>query len=119
METDGLAPAAYPLLRWADGMTFDADAIFEEELSRRGFSFVRESEHEYRVDREGWKITANLANVRRNAERDQDPDAIRRFVDRVLDAFPSNYPAWTEASTLLLWSAEPPTRTSASQSMQA
>jgi len=54
----------------------NANAIFEEELSRRGFSFVREDQDTYRVHLERWEVTANLANVRRNAERDQDPDAM-------------------------------------------
>jgi hypothetical protein len=88
-------------------MTMDANAIFGEELSRRGFSFVREDQDTYRVHLERWEVTANLANVRRNAERDQDPDAIRRFVGKVLESFPSTRPPWNEASGLLLWSAEP------------
>jgi hypothetical protein len=88
-------------------MTLDANAIFEKELSRRGFSFVREDENTYRVHLERWEITANLVNVRRNAERDQDPDAIRRFVDKVLETFPSTRLPWGEASGLLLWAAEP------------
>lgn len=88
-------------------MTFDANAIFEEELSRRGFAFVREGTHEYRVHLDGWEITASLTNVRRNAERDQDPDAIRKFAASVLSTFPSKPATWQEASSLLLWAAEP------------
>jgi hypothetical protein len=90
-----------------DGMTIDANAIFDEELSRRGFSFVMEDRDTYRVHLEGGEITVNLANVRRNAERDQDAAAIGRFVDKVLETFPSLRPAWDEASALLLWAAEP------------
>ena len=88
-------------------MTIDANAIFEEELSRRGLSYVREDEQTYRVQLEGWEITATLANIRRNAERDQDPAAIRRFVDRVIETFPATRPPWSEASALLFWAAEP------------
>ena len=87
-------------------MSLDANAIFEEELSRRGIAFVRESEHEYSIEAGGSRITANLFNVRRNAERENDPDAIRRFVDKVVTAFPSSPPGWSEASELLLFSAE-------------
>lgn len=87
-------------------MTFDANAIFEKELLRRGVSFVRKSEHEYTIDLEGWEVTANLINARRNAERDQNADAIKRFVDHVLATRPSTRPQWSEASTLLFFSAE-------------
>jgi hypothetical protein len=89
-------------------MTFDANAIFEQELSARSITFVKDGEDEYRLHLEGWEISVTLANVRRDAERDRDPDAIRRFVDTVLKLSPSTgEPAWHEASTLLLWSAEP------------
>jgi hypothetical protein len=88
-------------------MTFDVNAVFEDELSRRGVSFVKEEEYVYRVTSHGRTISASLENVRRNAERDQDPDAIRRFVDKVLSPLPPIDTPWSEASTLLLWSAEP------------
>lgn len=88
-------------------MTIDANALFEDELSRRGVSFVKESDDEYIVEVGGSRITANLANVRRNAARDNDPDAIKRFVDRVLEGYPAAIPAWSIASRLLLFSAEP------------
>ncbi len=88
-------------------MTMDANEIFEEELSRRCLSFEREDEDNYRVQLECGEVLANLANVRRNAERDQDPEAIRQFVDQVLETFPSPRPEWGGASGLLLWAAEP------------
>ncbi len=88
-------------------MAVDANALFEEELTRRGFSFVRETDDVYRLQVEGCEVTASLANVRRNAERDQDPDVVKRFVDRVLAIRPSEQPPWADASALLLWSAEP------------
>jgi hypothetical protein len=107
LELRQLAWRQARLVRSALGMTFDANAIFEDELSRRGTSFVREGAHEYRIRRGTSMVTANLTNVRRNAERDGDPDLIRRFVDKVLSAFPSEIPEWREASSLLLWAAEP------------
>jgi hypothetical protein len=88
-------------------MPIDVNAIFEEELSRRGCTFIRDDENTYRVHVNGWDVTARLDNIRRNAERDQDPDAIRRFVDTVLETGASPQPPWSEASTLLFWSAEP------------
>src|SRR5688572_28966830 len=87
-------------------MTMNANEIFEEELSRRGLSFVREDDDTYRVQLERGEVTANLVNVRRNAERDQDPDAIRRFVDKVLETFSSDVPPWAEARALVFWAAE-------------
>ena len=87
-------------------MTIDTNKIFENELSRRGVSFVREDEGTYRIKLEGSQISVNLVNVRRNAERDQDQTAIISFVDKVLQTFPVSRPVWSEASSLLLWSAE-------------
>jgi len=88
-------------------MPADANAIFEDELARRGVAFERQDDDIYRLRRDGWTITANLANVRRNAERDNDADAVRRFADEVLSAFPPSHPDWETASRLLLFSAEP------------
>ena len=88
-------------------MTFDANAIFEDELARRELSFVQQDQDTYRVRLECGEVTANLANVRRNAERDQDPDAIRRFVGQVIQLFASGTPPWAEASKLLLWTVAP------------
>jgi hypothetical protein len=88
-------------------MTIDANKIFEEELSRQGVSFVREDKDTYRLKLEGRQISVNLVNVRRNAERDQDQSAVIRFVETVLETFPVSPPAWSDASSLLLWSAEP------------
>ena len=87
-------------------MTFDANAIFEQELLNRGVSFLRDSMDEYTIELDGWKVSANLINVRRNAERDQDADAIKRFVDHILTTFPSDRPIWSDASKLLFFSAE-------------
>lgn len=87
-------------------MTFDANAIFEQELLSRGVSFVRDSKDEYTIELDGWKVSANLINVRRNAERDQNVDTIKRFVDHVLAISPSYRPPWSEASKLLFFSAE-------------
>lgn len=91
-------------------MTFDANAIFEEELTRRQLSFRRTDKNIYVLSNRGLNITANLENIRRNAERDGDAEAIRRFVDHILDTMPaveSRRRAWPEASKFLLFSPEP------------
>lgn len=88
-------------------MKFDVNAIFEAELTRRGLAFLQEDQDTYRIQLESGEVTAYLANIRRNAERDQDPDAIGSFVDQVLALFSSSTPAWGEASKLLLWAVAP------------
>jgi hypothetical protein len=87
-------------------MPFDAETIFEQELSQRGIAFEKDGEDRYRIKMGEWKISASLENVRRNAERDEDPDAIRRFVDHLLAALPSPAPSWSESASFLFWSAE-------------
>lgn len=87
-------------------MTFDTNALFEAELAKRGISFEREDESAYTVQVGSWTVSANLDNVRRNAERDQDPEVITRFVDHILRFSPSDRP-WSEARTFLFWSTEP------------
>lgn len=57
---------------------------FRFTFARRGVSFEREDESAYTVLVGSWRVSARLENVRRNAERDQDPDVITRFVDHVL-----------------------------------
>ena len=89
-------------------MNFDANAIFEAELAKRGASFQKESDFVYRVEVDGWIVSASLENVRRNAERDQDEGVIARFVEHVL-AFSASHPPWDDARTLLFWSTEPTT----------
>jgi hypothetical protein len=89
-------------------MTFDANAIFEAELAKRGVSFEKEDESAYRVEVGSWVVSARLDNIRRNAERDEDPSVIVRFVDHVLN-FSASHPSWNEARTLLFWSTEPST----------
>src|SRR4029453_6462731 len=87
-------------------MTFDPNAIFEQELLSRGVSFVRDSKDEYTIELEGWKVAANLVNVRRKAERDQNVDPIKRFVNHVLASSPSYRPPLSETSRLLYFSVE-------------
>ena len=87
-------------------MTFDANVIFEAELGRRGVAFRREADLLYRVEPGRWTVTASLENVSRNAQRDEDPDVIVRFVDHLL-TFSGGHPDWSDSRTLLFWAAEP------------
>lgn len=86
-------------------MKLNANAIFEAELARRGLAFVRDGADEYRIQIGSIEVVTTLANVRRNAERDDDPGAIKRLVDHVLQVSVAT-PNWTTASKRLLLSAE-------------
>jgi hypothetical protein len=85
----------------------EANAIFEEELARRGLVGERDGEHRYRVQVGDLSIHVNLENIRRNAEREGDPDVIRRFVAQVIHIGTAPELDWKDASRLLLLSAEP------------
>jgi len=82
-----------------------ARIIFEDELGRRQIPFQRSDDGLYRLQIEGVTISASLDNIRRDAEREDDPEAVRRFVDQLVRAWPE-VPEWAEASRLLLSSAE-------------
>jgi hypothetical protein len=88
-------------------MTIDANAIFEDELTRRGIGFVKDGEDEYSIVVEGWNVSASLTNVRRNAVRENDPDAIRRFIDLIMGTIQPGALEWSSAAPLLILSAEP------------
>ncbi len=82
-----------------------ADTILEAELKRRGVSFTSQaSVGLYKVQTEWGMITVNLENIRRNFQRDHDPEAVVRFVDQVLSAFV--LPTWDKARSLVYFSAE-------------
>lgn len=88
-------------------MDLDANAIFEQELAKRGLAFEREGDDVYRLDLNGLALTINLENARRNAERDRDPGAIRDFAAQILKAGATPALPWTEAAPRLLLKAEP------------
>ncbi len=92
-------------------MAADLNALFEQELTRRGVSYERLDEPDlYRIQLGEVTITANLGNRRRDALRDGDADAVRRFVDEIVqcaaeDAF--SIPDWETARSRLYFAAEP------------
>lgn len=88
-------------------MKFDANGLFEQELARRGLAYVREDESAYRIQLDGGEVVANLTNIIRNAERDDDVGVIARYLDQVIGAIRATIPEWREASHLLFFSAEP------------
>lgn len=87
--------------------TVIANAIFEEELAKRGLVGERDGEDRYRIQVGDLSLKVNIENVRRNAERDGDPDVIRQFVAQVIHIGTAPKLDWKDASPLLLLSAEP------------
>jgi hypothetical protein len=87
-------------------MKVRANALFEEELARRGLAFERDGEWCYRFLLRGVELIVNLENVARNAEREDDPSMIRRFAEQVLDRSAEKR-GWAEASASLRFLAEP------------
>ncbi len=85
----------------------DVSALFEEALRARGLKFERDDAGVYSFEANGMPMTASLENVRRNAERDGDPEAIARFVDKLLETPRRTTPPWSEASRFLFFAAEP------------
>lgn len=81
-----------------------ANEIFESELRRRGASFSRVDEGLYSVRVADTDYTVSTENVGRNFERDRDPGAVIRFVERVLS--PIRWPDWEWAKSLVFYSAE-------------
>lgn len=87
-------------------MTIDVQGLFEAELERRGLGFERNDELTYRVRLSGGDVSVSLENLRRDVERDGDPDAIGRFVETVVTTFSTESPTWERAAELVFWSAE-------------
>jgi len=88
-------------------MKFDANSLFEQELSRRGLEYVRQDDFTYQIQLDGTEVSVNLTNVVRNAERDDDPGVVTRYVDRVIATMRWTTPDWGSAANLLFFSAEP------------
>ncbi len=84
----------------------DANAIFEDELTLRGLAFERIDDDAYKITVDGTEVTASLTNVRRDAERDADPDRVRRFVAEVLRVLGGQPAAWEDAAPFVLFAAE-------------
>ncbi len=84
-----------------------ADDHFRAELKRRGIAYTFTFEELYQVEVQGQTIMVNLDNIRRNYERDQDPEAIVRFAERVSNVSCSEEPAWEDICGQVRYSLEP------------
>jgi hypothetical protein len=90
-------------------MNWDAVAVFEGELQRREIAFRRLEENVYVVESDNGDLTVSIENRRRDAERDDDPGALRRFVDDIVAAareMGTPIVPWTEARDYVLLAVE-------------
>lgn len=86
------------------------DAIFREELNRRGVQYVVTAEGLYELQNSGGgnnKVTVSLENIRRDYERDGDAKAVVRFVDQVSTDLFADAPNWEKARPFVRYSLEP------------
>ena len=91
-------------VRYRGAMT-RAEALFEEELRRRGFLFVRSDVSTYQIVLGDGRVTVSLENVARYLERDDDPDRLVRFADSVLGTLVP-LPGWDAARENVYWIVE-------------
>lgn len=91
-------------VRYRGAMT-RAEALFEEELRRRGVLFVRSDVSTYEIVLGDGRVTVSLENVARDLERDDDPDRLVRFADSVLGTLVP-LPGWDAARENVYWIVE-------------
>jgi hypothetical protein len=89
----------------------DVPKEFEAELRKRGVQFKRAADGRYEITRaDDFSLFVSLDNLELNVLRDRDSDAIRVFVDRVLErnnVEPEESRTWAEARPFVYFSAEP------------
>lgn len=83
----------------------DVDALFLEELARRGVTATRDAEGNYSIERDGTTLSISLFNLRKDVARDNDLGRITRFVDTILSVVKT--PSWEEAKPWVRWQMEP------------
>jgi uncharacterized protein YtpQ (UPF0354 family) len=83
------------------------DQIFCSELDKRGlkYSVMPEGVYEFRINEQ--MVTVSLENIRRNYDRDGDPDAITQFVEKLTTEFLSETPPWDDVRPYIRYSLEP------------
>jgi uncharacterized protein YtpQ (UPF0354 family) len=84
-----------------------ADQIFRSELDKRGIRHSETPEGLYEVRINDQSVTVSLENIRRNYDRDGDPDAIVQFVEKIDTDFFAETPSWNEVKPYVRYSLEP------------
>ena len=64
----------------------DVDALFLDELARRGVTPTRDADGNYAVDLAGTTVSVSLFNLRKDIARDGDLGRVATFADTILAA---------------------------------
>ena len=83
----------------------DIDALFLDELARRGVTPTRDADGNYTAEIDGTTLSISLFNLRKDIARDCDLDRVATFADTVLSAIRT--PTWDEAKPWVRWQLEP------------
>lgn len=83
------------------------NSIFEAKMKEHGIAFEIDENGLYVIRVEGTTFTVNLENVAKDYQRDQDPDAIRRFADRLLADYNESTPDWRAVQPFIRFQLEP------------
>ena len=84
----------------------DAEHLFEKDLQQRNIAFKRREDGTYEINAHSGVSYISLDNVKRNFQRDGDPDLIHRFVDNILQKV-EELPGWNTLSLHIYPSLEP------------
>ncbi|MDB5388147.1 MAG: hypothetical protein JWM11_3793 [Planctomycetaceae bacterium] len=85
-----------------------ADAIFCEELSKRGISYsLTDEEDLYTILIDDQTLTVSLVNVRRNYERDGNASSIIQLVNQIDSELFEETPPWDAVRAYVRYSLEP------------
>ncbi len=76
-------------------------------MKEHGLAFETNENGLYVIQVEGTTFTVNLENVAKDYERDGDPDAIRRFADRLISAYNDPTPDWQTVQPNIRFQLEP------------
>ncbi|MEM7478179.1 MAG: hypothetical protein AAF483_24595 [Planctomycetota bacterium] len=85
----------------------NADEVFVSELVRMGLQFTVNEDGLYEIAIGEINATVNLENVRRNYERDNDPEMIAHFAQQLAEEFFDQAPNWEDAKPFLRFCIEP------------
>lgn len=84
-----------------------ADQIFQAELNRLNHLYSLNEEGQYVIQVGDVTVHVSLENIRRDFERDNDEEAVKRFAQQVSIEHFQESSDWQTAKTLLRYSLEP------------
>lgn len=84
-----------------------ADEIFRTKLDKSSINYTYNSDGLYEVQTNEGLLKVSLDNIRRNYDRDNDIDAINRFVEIQILLFSYNSPVWNDVTPFIRFSIQP------------